>query len=85
MEMRTADPLDVMSPLSSFLVASPSWKEAGRILDLGGTFDEYNTSAAPDLVAHRMDVRAVGGDMWVAFALLAAGAAVAVAASRSSR
>ena len=56
------------SPYSSFLFASPSWREAGRLLDLGGTFDDYNRSSRPDAIALRMDWLAVGAALWSAFA-----------------
>ena len=59
------------SPLSTFLVGRPSWREAGRLLDLGGTFDDYNRSANPDALAVQMDFRAVGVALWSALARLA--------------
>lgn len=61
----------VSSPFSTFLVATPSWKEAGRLLDLGGTFDDYNRSAYPDSLAMQMDFRAVGAALWGALARFA--------------
>ena len=54
---------------TTFLYATPSpWREAGRVLDLSGMFDDYNRSSDPDSVALRMDFKAVGGDLWRAFA-----------------
>ena len=56
------------SPYSSFLSATPSWREAGRLLDLGSTFDDYNRSLRPDAMAVKMDWLAVGAALWAAFA-----------------
>lgn len=75
-------PLSARNPLSSFLTGTPTWKEAGRVLDIAGTFDDYNLSNAPDLIAHRMDVRAVGADIWLALAAVAAAVAFAAARNR---
>ena len=76
------NPLPAKSPLSSFLTATPTWKEGGRVFDLGATFDDYNRSGVPDLIAQRMDSRAVGGDVWLALALLALAGALAAARKR---
>lgn len=57
-----------ISPCSSFLFATPSWREAGRLLDLGSTFDDYNRSHVPDATALRMDWLAVSAALWAAFA-----------------
>lgn len=76
------NPLPVRTPLSSFLTGTPTWKEAGRVFDLGATFDDYNRSGSPDLIAQRMDSRAVGGDVWLALALLALAGALAAARRR---
>lgn len=59
-----------MNLQSTFLTASPSWKDAGRLLDLAGTYDDYNRSVNPDVVALRMDARAVGVDFWTALGQL---------------
>lgn len=82
MDVYTTNPVSARSPLSSFLMGTPSWKEAGRILDIAATFDDYNRSEAPDLIAHRMDARAVGGDIWLALAVVAAAAAYAATRKR---
>jgi hypothetical protein len=66
-------PTYLNSPYSTFLSATPSWKEVGRLLDLGGTFDDYNRSESPDFIAMQMDLRAVGAAMWLALAQLADG------------
>lgn len=57
-----------ISPCSSFLWASPSWCEAGRLLDRGATFDDCNRSSRPDAIALKMDWLAVGAALWAAFA-----------------
>jgi hypothetical protein len=53
--------------LSSFLFATPTWKEgAGRLLDFGDSLTEYNTCRTPDeadLLAMWLDWRAVGQDL----------------------
>lgn len=52
-----------MSELTTFLFARPSfWEGASRILDLGATLQEYNTSLNPeqaDAIAQQMDWQAV--------------------------
>lgn len=56
-----------MSELSSFLFAEPSFIEGmARVLDLGGTLNEYNSSKTAkqaDFFALRADWRAVGKDI----------------------
>ncbi|MBE7439102.1 MAG: hypothetical protein HS115_11645 [Spirochaetales bacterium] len=53
--------------LSSFLFATPSLLSgSARVLDLAGTFDQYNVSASreiADLRALRNDMKAVGSDL----------------------
>jgi len=50
--------------VSDYLFAHPSFLSgAGRVLDLGGTFDGYNESPSPaeaDRLAMRADWKAVG-------------------------
>ncbi len=50
--------------MSDYLFAHPSFlSDAGRVLDLGGTFDGYNESPSPaeaDRLAMRADWKAVG-------------------------
>ena len=60
-----------LGPQSSFLFATPTWREAGRALDLGSTFDEYNRSSRPDTTALRMDWLATGAGLWAALGNLA--------------
>jgi hypothetical protein len=56
-----------MSQFSSFLFAGPSFAEgAGRLFDVGGTFNNYNYSPSPeqaDLLATSADWRQVGMDI----------------------
>jgi len=53
--------------LSSYLFATPTWKEgAGRLLDFGDALTEYNGLPSPDeadLFAMWLDWRAVGEDL----------------------
>lgn len=51
---------------STFLFATPTWKEAGRLLDFGGTYDAYNESSIPDAVALAADWRIAGLLLWAA-------------------
>lgn len=59
---------------TDFLVARPSfWSGIGRLLDLWGKFDAYNTSRSPeeaDMRALYSDWRNVGQDLrdsWISF------------------
>ncbi len=56
-----------MSDYSSFLFARPSFLEGMvRVLDMGGTLQEYNRALTPaqaDALALYADAWAVGGDM----------------------
>lgn len=64
-----------MGELSTFLFARPSFIEGmARVIDLGGTLQEYNVSASPeqaDEIAQNMDVRAVNADFRAALGVLA--------------
>jgi len=56
-----------MSGQSDFLFAQPSFLEgAARILDFDDTLTDYNTSIDPDVIAIRMDWRAVYHDFRMA-------------------
>lgn len=57
---------------STFLFATPTWKEAGRLLDFGGTYDAYNESSTPDVVALAADWRVAGLLLWAALIATAA-------------
>ncbi len=49
---------------SDFLFARPSFLSgAARVIDLGGTFDVYNTSDDPDRLAMESDWSVVGKDI----------------------
>jgi hypothetical protein len=49
---------------SDFLFARPSFLSgAARVIDLGGTFDAYNTNDDPDLLAMESDWSVVGKDI----------------------
>jgi hypothetical protein len=65
-----------MSDFTTFLFARPSFVEGvARILDLGGTLQEYNQSATgveADHLALTMDMYAIGQDMRIALNLYAA-------------
>ncbi len=61
-----------MELYSTFLTATPTLLEAGRILDIGSTFDDYNTSSNPDTLALSMDLQVVGLAFWKAFIEMAA-------------
>lgn len=51
-----------MNGITDFLFARPSFLEGmGRVVDLGDTLTEYNSSADSDQVALAMDWVAVGG------------------------
>ncbi len=56
-----------MNDFSSFLFARPTFLEgAGRVLDIGNSFSEFNGSPTPelaDLMAIRADWNAVGADI----------------------
>jgi len=56
-----------MNSLSGFLFATPSFMEgAARVLDIGGTFDQYNasdTEAEADEKAIYADWRVIGDDL----------------------
>lgn len=56
-----------MSRHSTFLFATPSWAEGvARLIDFGGTFDEYNANETPaeaDCHAIYHDWMAVGEDL----------------------
>lgn len=56
-----------MNGLTDYFFAMPSfWSGFGRVLDVGGKFDEYNFSDTPeetDTIAISNDWRAVGLDM----------------------
>jgi hypothetical protein len=56
--------------MSNFLFARPSfWEGVARIVDMGGTFQVYNTSrdgTDADRRALQSDWEAVGQDMWTA-------------------
>lgn len=60
---------------TTFLFANPSLLEgAARVLDLGGTLEEYNVSAdgeEADRRAFLMDQRAVGSDLRKAMRVVA--------------
>lgn len=59
--------------LSTFLTATPTPFEAGRLLDFGSTFDSYNESesgAEADALALRMDAQVVGLLLWEALTKL---------------
>jgi len=53
--------------MSDFLFAHPSvWSGVARLMDLGGVFDEYNTSPTPEVAdaqAMRADWLSVGDDL----------------------
>ncbi len=57
--------------VSNRLFAEPSFIEGmSRVLDIGGTLQEYNTSATEaeaDMTAVKNDWRAVGNDMKMVF------------------
>lgn len=59
-----------MGSYSRFLFAEPSFREGmARVLDLGGTLNEYNYSRSgrlADYFALRSDWLAVGHDIWQA-------------------
>ncbi len=63
--------------MSDFLFAQPSlFSGFGRCLDIGGTFDGYNTSPSPELADSRAlaaDFTATGSDMLSALKKFAAG------------
>lgn len=49
---------------SDFLFARPSFLSgAARVMDLGGTFDAYNSSKDPDRLAMECDWGVVGDDI----------------------
>ena len=49
---------------SDFLYAKPSFIEGmARVMDIGGTLNEYNAYEDPDTIALLMDWLAVGQDM----------------------
>jgi len=49
---------------SDYLFARPSFLSgAARVIDLGGTFDAYNTSEDPDRLAMECDWSMVGKDI----------------------
>lgn len=56
-----------MSTFSTFLFAQPSFLEGmGRVLDFGGTLNEYNRARTPeeaDAIAAWADWSAVGADL----------------------
>ena len=56
-----------MEPTSDFLFARPSFLEGvSRVLDFGGTLNEYNESLSPqqaDTIALRMDWEVIGHDL----------------------
>ena len=46
---------------ATFLFATPNWwSGAARVLDMGGTFDAYNSHDEADVIALWMDWNAVG-------------------------
>ncbi len=50
---------------SDFLFAQPSFLSgAARVLDLGGTFDQYNTSPDADTAALTSDWFVIGDDLF---------------------
>ena len=58
----------IMDFCSDFLYARPSFLEGmARIMDLGNTLNEYNTSDAPDKIATFRDWTIVGNDLRSAF------------------
>ncbi len=56
-----------MNDLSDFLFARPSFIEGiARLLDFGGTLQEYNRSVTPSQADHRalcMDAEVIGDDL----------------------
>lgn len=51
-------------PKTDFLFARPSlWEGMARVLDLGGTLQEYNRTEHPDLVALQMDWGMIAADL----------------------
>ena len=59
-----------MNKYTDFLFARPSFLEGvARVLDLGGTLQEYNRSLSEedaDFIALAADTKAVGDDLWAA-------------------
>jgi hypothetical protein len=64
-----------MGDYTDILFARPSFLEGiARVLDIGGTLQEYNrslTSEQADAVALGADVAAIGQDMYVAMGIVA--------------
>ena len=62
---------------TGLLYSEPSFLEGfGRVLDIGGTFDEYNVSLSPeeaDRIAIASDWHAVGADLYRSIRRFAAG------------
>ena len=75
-----------MNPLTCFLYARPDALDGvARTLDLGGTFDEYNTSLTPeqaDALAIASDWQVVGDDLEGAIATFAENHRAALDAAR---
>ena len=60
--------LSSREPRSSFLFADPSIIEGlARLLDIGGTLNEYNRSEDPDGIALAMDWKMIAADLQRAY------------------